>query len=1267
MAKNPVDKYTQVDPAIKQEADKYTQTPLKKVEARAMINTDSFKGESDYDKYLTWGVDQNRARAVAQPWYDQFANSAVKLAPAIGLGILENAGYIGELFDSNQDYTNALTEFASGKRAALEENLPSYRQNPQEVFDLGDSGWWAQHGLGLVESIGEFLVTGAGVGGGFSRGAKFLSEALKANKLVTGALQGTAQLGTASILAYTEGAMSGAQIYKEVIESGGTPEDAARAASETVRLNTVLNTGLNITSVAPMFKTLNNLSDLNKLGLQRKAGEKLADWGKRLTELEGAGVPQASIRKMLLHEAGQEALEEDVNLFAESEGRITGGLKKTDEKDPFKRFLQGTFTEEGALNAILGAVGGVGQTAGMNYIPYRKDEEGKFVSNRALENIQNNEAAKSIIVDLKEDINYITTKQKELSTAIDKGNKETINKTREDLFNVGALRALRNGTSQEFAEEIKSIASIDNTQVGEDGKTEAIRQGYADSTNDNEYKEKANKKASDLTQLASEYEKLSTIFKDKFTIDQVFRSRMNVYSAQENVDSLNKANQELTNELSKLLIGFNEDFTTATNDLTILPAVEQSANLSALNQIIDSLESRKRNKTEDIILDNLKSSKVLIEKNNEVDAQSDPFLKAKLKENQGVIKMLSTNRAPLIFFNEELKLLKRDYNELIGNVSKTENEFNKLKEQVVNELQQKDTEKKINEEKQQEKADLQRTKEIKEVKKQQYKELVGSFVIKSSPDGGFDVIDDEAGVILSNHPNIELAREFAKAEDKRAIKEAIKEIEPTPIVLEIKPKIEDNSNQPKTKEVKEKEEQTTQETINSNNINENKISKANKIAYRAREGKKSEEPINDQYKILHSRSFNIGTEVVLKVAKETSFYKEGLSTAKIPIGIYFNGNLIGFVHNTSEEKPDPSIMEIREYVIKNIEVKTVITDKDLGILNINDKKYTVAEVMPEVITFVVAKDDGNIYSKVGTKYKSDKLINKSFLSGITYAIVHTPNGKEIALPLDTKRLSKEVADSIITAFRIFLNPQNLLPDDAKLLDDLFDKFDIDIRTPDGFRKYFKLFLYDYKLNDPVDIAEKNKGKDDKRWVSFHGNGIQFLKSGGAIQVGNELKPKEISKNTPSESQDGLIDELHSHIQKMYYNIDLEILQDNAPVSVPIFKFDKDENLTYDEYSKKTYKDHIASTTETNIIQFEAKEGEYSSFVSPKIYFSTNFLGKTQELNYGQPLKKPEEVTILPEKAPTPKKKSKTKRLPVNQTSGEDVTKDIIEERKNFCI
>lgn len=1230
--------------------------PYSKEESRALFErTGAFEGDSQYDQGLVFGMNQAKNRAANQPWYDQLGNQSLKVIPGIALGLIENAGYIGELFDSSNDYSNAFTEYALKKRGTLESEFPVYRENPEAVFDLGDPGWWMQHGEGLVESIGEFLVTGAGIGGALGKGAEGLATLVKANAAVSQGFMGAAQLTTAAGLAYTEGAMSGNQIYKDVLAETGNKELAAESAAKTVRLNTTINTLLNITSVSAIFKATNGLSDAARTGLTRKSGEKLGDWVTRLTDLETNGVPAASLRKHLIGEAAQEGLEEEVNLFAEGEGRIKGGLQKATSSDPVQRFLQGIFTEEGALNAILGAVGGVAQTAGMAKIPYNKytNEEGatSFISNETLSQIRDNEAAKRYITTLRDDITYIVDKQKQLQTAVDNNDENAIQKAKEDLFNVAALKSLREGKAENFTEDLQEIAHIDNVQVGEDGKTEAMRRGYANNTDDNEYKATAMKKISDVRSLTKDYENLQRMFDDKFVADQVFRSRMEIYSSQNVVDRLQQADMELLGEVSKM----------ATNPL-VLPLVEQSANVAGLSLAIDSAVGQKADKR---IIDGLKASLMIQEKLLADAIEADPEMAKELNLNKGLVSQMLLTKTPMVLYQENLRTQKGLYARALEDREKTTKDILKQKDELVNVLKKKAETKQKVEEKVAEKKDKE---EAKQQQAQVYKELVGKYLVQSNPNGGFDVIDNEASAIVDNKPTLNEAKASAQSFNKAKEKpEPVQEVQQDPIIVTKTPE-QDLSYQGQTKTEEAETERGLEQDINKLNIDEVKSGKANKIAYRAVE-ENGEGPINPDYLILHSPTINVGTPITLRVANETKFFKEGMSNAQVPIGVYINDKLSGYLHQNIGSNKSGTLEELRDYIVAKGPVATTISDKDLGRANYTAKKRTTSEALP-VIKAITVGIDNKLFAGVKQVYNHPLKNNPNRIeTGRTYAIVGTPNGTDFAFPLDTKNVSQELVKSVMLAFRTFLNQGSLTPQENKMFDEIFEKYDVDIRTPAGFGKYFKTFFYNYNLSDPDNITDNNNDKKDKRWVQFTGNGIRYMKSGGALNVDGQLQAKEISVNTPDSMFEILLGDLEQHLSKMFYNVSLEDLQFNRAITLPSFYINKNQDIAYKEYIQPDYVTHVKSITETKLLGVPLGDGSYTYFISPKIYFNPSFSGSQAIENTGVPLdqRKEEPKPVLSaEEKPKKKLKSMAKRLPESKVDNNQITNDIADERINFC-
>ena len=499
------------------------------------------------------GVDAlNKRRALEQSTLDQFGNTLAKSTLGIGLGIIENIGYLteipGVIMGNDRDYSNELIEIAREGREGLDEAFPVYRENPNEVFDLRDPAWWMQHGGGLVESIGEFAITGGGI-------AKVLGLAGKLGKAgaVGQALGRAASQGvTAGSLSFVEGAMSGNQIYKDMIAKGKSPEEAAIAATQAVKINTGINTFLNLTGVGALFRTPAVSRSIRKGIFQETREQYLGRLRNQLDDInakvDGGKTPSAILG--LLGESVQESAEEVVNVIAEQEGRFLGGIAEEGTSENLgTRIRDAVTSDEGMLSAILGAAGGVGQQGVINLATRkrrnREEQEQLAFDKQRLENL----------ITAVEDTQALST---QLQQQMADGDLAEAEITREKLFYPTLSHHVKRGTSDALVGTFKDVQNVDNTQdLGEtfnepiaeayqrlqevrqdpslseearaeqvqalestiqqlnqrrtelSGVTEAMRQGLAISPNDNEYKRIAGEKLAQVQKSQQDYIRLA--------------------------------------------------------------------------------------------------------------------------------------------------------------------------------------------------------------------------------------------------------------------------------------------------------------------------------------------------------------------------------------------------------------------------------------------------------------------------------------------------------------------------------------------------------------------------------------------------------------------------------------------------------------------------------------------------------------------------------------------------------------------------------------
>lgn len=481
------------------------------------------KAKNRFGKEFLTTEDPYKSIALDQGIGEQFGRKVGNLLPNIALGIVESIGYLGELpgaiLGNDRDFSNGLTEWAKAGKDDIFGEV--YRMNPNETVDLSDSGWWINNGFDLVESIGEFAVTGFGIGSGLSKIAKGISTAAKLGQTGSKILNvGLANIPTSAALAYTEGAMSGSEIYKQVYEDvlrrTGNEEyakqEASNSAATTVGLNTAINTALNLYSVGAMFTNPSKSALLSqKFGFNKFADEGIEAYATRLASMPGEYMPSKmrTLSKYMV-EAPMESAEELVNVFAEKRGRVRGGLEES--KGWVDDLIESAKSDEGLLSMALGALGGIGNIAVMNNLPSIEKADNKLglkfgESARQKELNQNKTVYAAQINALKDDLTDFVVNKDELQKAVQSGDLNKINEAKDKLFNIGLNRAIVEGNADSMIATLEEIASVDNTSqtLGPDGKTDAMRQGLAENMFDTSYKELANKKITKVKELAEEF------------------------------------------------------------------------------------------------------------------------------------------------------------------------------------------------------------------------------------------------------------------------------------------------------------------------------------------------------------------------------------------------------------------------------------------------------------------------------------------------------------------------------------------------------------------------------------------------------------------------------------------------------------------------------------------------------------------------------------------------------------------------------------------
>jgi hypothetical protein len=447
--------------------------------AQGMYNVESADFYDAYEDYVDrntlrggqFDTDAlNAIRAENQSNWEQTGNALGRLAVNIVPQIISGAASMLDLpgyFSAEEAANNSIVKWADSVKEQSSEALPIYEENPGGSMQLDDYAWWMTRGEGLVESIAAFAVTGMGAGKLASLGAKGLSRALAAtimgakNAKVVGGVAG--QLGAATMMNQAEAVMEATQVYKTTYENsmakGKTPlqakEDAAKAAATTISINRA-NILLNLTSAKAFLnpmKATRNLLTAPTLG--------------------------ATLGKIGL-EAGQEALEESINLVAQKAGEARG----RGEKDYMQQGIKAVGTMEGLEAAFLGAIGGAGQTgitsalqSSKNGLNATLDADGNKISynenlrqqyqrqQKAIEELKQNGVK---VTDVLMNINERMQFEQELFEAADRGDDAKVQELREKLFENAALKAFQSGTTDILEEQLKEELNRDPSEVGPD-------------------------------------------------------------------------------------------------------------------------------------------------------------------------------------------------------------------------------------------------------------------------------------------------------------------------------------------------------------------------------------------------------------------------------------------------------------------------------------------------------------------------------------------------------------------------------------------------------------------------------------------------------------------------------------------------------------------------------------------------------------------------------------------------------------------------------
>lgn len=196
----------------------------------------------DSSKYSPYGIttsnayteeELNRERAKNQGVLEQasrFVGQAVGAEVVLGSlrGFSDLADGAAQLVGlADNDYTNPVSEQLANAQEAVRERFEIYRQNPDEHFDFGDTGWWLGNAVSIASTL-SLLIPGTAVSklgktiglGRLARGAgKIAGKAVgKPNVWGKMAESGAEILGTAAASRVAENYIEARDVYTQVYD-----------------------------------------------------------------------------------------------------------------------------------------------------------------------------------------------------------------------------------------------------------------------------------------------------------------------------------------------------------------------------------------------------------------------------------------------------------------------------------------------------------------------------------------------------------------------------------------------------------------------------------------------------------------------------------------------------------------------------------------------------------------------------------------------------------------------------------------------------------------------------------------------------------------------------------------------------------------------------------------------------------------------------------------------------------------------------------------
>lgn len=1242
------------------------------------------------------------ARADNQSNWEKTYNMGKQMLGEVVGGAISGVGSIFELPDAitdqlsgeSADFNNFMIEWGEGIKEYAKESGQIYRSNPNQAFDFGDFGWWAENGVSLASTVGLMIPAAGAV-----RGVSLISDILKITDKVGDSMKYWSKLtGSAAVMRNAENMTESLSVSNksrqhslkifedeakfEAIASGELGDElrangkvaskenladliGAKAGWRSYKVNSA-NIVFDMVQMAPLFKGFKAGTRTNKAVSSKVddaiKGHGFDSFGKvtRVRKVKRFFNPVISP----IARQSTEGIEEGINFIGGAEGEYYGktlaGGKETNLKDRLGEYLTDGHFYESAMWGIAGGVAFDGATGLLKRTQGYKDntDTNKITEieqrKQTIDSYKNAHA--SIIND--EDL---TPNQKS----------EHIEQLQDEMAIDLAMRASAVGNVDILLEQ------IEHPQF----KQQLIESELADAGDVDFRVEKLKNTVLDTEKSYNEYYNKFFVGSEAQQVkNHLISESIKTEGAIRRLSSQNVVMKGLVSNKKAKDVVYQNNLENGINEAVEIVALEETIKLfkgSELDNRVGNLEKKLKDtqkKYKDTIKFNPSNKEFLKGVNPEIlenlieqtaleeglVTQSERLIelgskkyKAKLNKeyNEQVAKETADAKA------EDKKVKRAKKNKAIKKIAKN------AKDKIVNTITKKkdDTPNSDNTEDtipdntddatSTPEKEVEYPNDIAEYNEDKYKDDEEFQKAISEPDS----IDTWLEIYGPNSPLV------AKRDDHRykTLQNRKAEIEAnttnsifglneadTQTAIDVYSENDDNIYTDDTNDNVDNEHDTIDGDL-STNVDTSEYDEENQriareegdtrvvngtniLAYLSRGYENVIKIANDgtqtltkedtdnalnkdllDKNILNPNEYQIGDKLTIGVDKDYNVKhpdgnvetynslkaNEEVENSLIPIAIYKNGKKVAYLHDLNwinsdnvagdVESQKTQLQAIRSAIAKQSKLTTItITNRNHGKLARTRKNRQIDAItaFPDTkLQFGIGKN-GKLY-KNREDTASEVILNSKFGEGAVYAIAPVSKDNHIGIPLRRMKVAPHIASSIVKSVKIYLKND----ESSKEAKDILENYDYNILTAKGLKDYINNFINVFELEGSIGLEEKLISlTSDINLFTVTTNSIDF-------GTGRGIQFNSLSRETPANMQEDLLQDLQKHLAKIYMDFDMDMLN-SGEFKVPLLT----ENENIAELSYNNYNDFIKSFTTTNLLSFNLGNGNFGYTIQPVI-------------------------------------------------------------------